>query len=379
MVYHLLCEPFSVHTGLALSSGVANLMRLDDKTIVVCAHNDGTWKFGADRVLLMPWLSMLTINIKGSNMRGWRYLPPSIRRVFICRLFRSLLSLLEKGDVVWCHNWPYVAEGLSEAIKQKGAKLIYRAQNSLSPYAERRLFKSFVPDALAFNSEAMRREACQLMPYLKNTHVIYNGADEQMFRPNTSIAKRQRSVPVVLYVGRLVPLKGVHVLLDAMRILHEERVPALCRIVGSSHAGGYRDRVTSYIKSLHERRPENVLFEGFRSGIDIAEEYRDADVLCCPSIWQEPFGNVNIEAMACGLPVVASRVGGIPEIASDGGVILVEPNSAADLACALKKVLMDKELRLKTAEAGLASYQRRFTWTRIVKQHQELADYVTQF
>jgi glycosyltransferase involved in cell wall biosynthesis len=93
------------------------------------------------------------------------------------------------------------------------------------------------------------------------------------------------------------------------------------------------------MRKLFKTKPSNVEFKGYRSAKDIGEEYRAADILCCPSIWQEPFGNVLIEAMACGIPVVATRVGGIPEIAAEGGVQLVEPNSAVELANALQKLI----------------------------------------
>ena len=374
MIYHLLGEPFSAYTGLALASSVANMMRFDESSVVVCPEADETWGFRADRILAIPELRMLTAEIGGSTMRGWRFVPLSARRHIICRIFGSVLSQLKSGDIVWCYNWPYVAEALERGIHSIGAKLIYHAHNSVAPYAGRTLFKSFAPDALIFNSEAMRQEALRLMPYLKNTYAIHNGADEALFYPLPAGAVRNDTVPVILYVGRLVPIKGVHVLIEAMRILHEGKIQAICKVVGSSHAGGRRSKVTAYTKSLRKRRPPNVHFEGFRIATDIAQEYRAADILCCPSIWQEPFGNVNIEAMACGVPIVASRVGGIPEIAAEGGVLLVEPNSPVDLAGALQRLIVDKDLRAKMGAEGLASFRRRFTWDAIIRQHRELVD-----
>jgi spore coat protein SA len=207
---------------------------------------------------------------------------------------------------------------------------------------------------------------------LKNTYSIHNGADETRFYPAASGDRPPNPVPVILYVGRLHPEKGVHVLMAAMRILQERNVAAVCRVVGSSFSGG--SKPTAYAKSLVRHRPSNVEFADFRIQTAIAEEYRSADILCCPSIFQEPFGSVNIEAMACGVPVVASRVGGIPEIAAEGGVILVEPNSAMQLADALERLIKDKDLRAKIAMDGLSSFRRRFTWPTIFKQYQEVTD-----
>jgi spore coat protein SA len=372
MVYHLLGEPFSAYTGLALANSVANTMRFDESSVVVCPEADDTWGFKEDRILVIPQLNILTVMIRGASMRGWRFVPSSTRKQIICSIFGSVLSTLKSGDIVWCYNWPYVAQALQSVIQSKGAKLIYHAHNSLAPYAARTLFKSFTPDALIFNSEAMRQEALRLMPYLKNTHTVHNGADEALFYPLPADAARNNTPPVILYVGRLVPQKGVHVLIEAMRILQKRNIQASCKLVGSSHAGGRRSKVTTYIKSLHKRRSPNVQFEQFRAATDIAEEYRAADIFCCPSIWQEPFGNVNIEAMASGVPVVASRVGGIPEIAAEGGVLLVEPDSAVGLADALQRLILDKDLRAKIGAEGLASFRRRFTWTVINRQHNHI-------
>jgi glycosyltransferase involved in cell wall biosynthesis len=128
------------------------------------------------------------------------------------------------------------------------------------------------------------------------------------------------------------------------------------------------------VESLLNSSPSNVKFEGHRSARRIAEKYREADILCCPSIWQEPFGNVNIEAMASGIPVVATRVGGIPEIAAEGGVLLVEPNSAVGLADALQRLVEDKELRMEVAAKGLKAFHRRYTWAAVCRQYQEIME-----
>lgn len=158
-------------------------------------------------------------------------------------------------------------------------------------------------------------------------------------------------------------------------MLQERNLATSCQVFGSLHASG--SKVSPYMRSLFKTKPPNVDFKGFRSAKEIAEEYRAADILCCPSIWQEPFGNVLIEAMACGIPVVATRVGGIPEIAAEGGVELVEPNSAVELADALQKLIEDKRLRAQMAAAGLQSFQRCFTWSNINRQYREIVNNLT--
>ena len=366
MIYHLLTElePLSVSTGGALSKDVANILLHDPMRKAVCISTDGTWGFAQDRLFVPPLLT------RYRKIRGRRFLPLWIHRPLLRFVFRPLLEKLREGDLVWCHNQPFFAAALEEEIHKRRAKLVYHAHDGNANYAVRNAFASFTADAYIFVSNALRERWLSLFPGLKNTHAVHNGADQELFYPAPKAKKND--IPVILYVGRLNPEKGVHVLIEAMKILEKRGVQAVCRIVGAVLAD--KDKTNLYKKKLFQSSPSCVRFEGRRSARKIGDEYRSADILCCPSVWQEPFGNVNIEAMACGIPVAASRVGGIPEIASEGGVILVEPNCAVELADALQKLVEDKVLRAKVAAEGLSSFRRRFTWAAIFKQYQEVTD-----
>jgi spore coat protein SA len=370
IVYHLLPgnESFSASSGLAISHDVANIMRHDDSAIVVCRDSDDSWGFAADRQIVIP--KMLVFG----RMKGRKYIPRWITSPFFRHIFRPLLSILKTGDIVWCHNQPFFCAALASLIRAKGALLVYHAHNPLTDRPTRAAFKVFAPDACIFVSDAIRQRAVRWMPWLSNTYVVHNGADDSVFYPASPEGQPKNPIPVVLFIGRLVPIKGVHVLMEAMRILQERKVKILCRIVGSSFLQG--SKVTSYVRDLIEKRPSNAEFKGFCAHTDVADQYRAADMLCCPSVWQEPFGNVNIEAMACGVPVVATRVGGIPEIAAEGGIVLVEPNSAVELANALQKLAEDEDLRRQVAAEGLRAFQRRFTWAAICTEYQAIANAV---
>ena len=361
---------FRRSSGLAIAHDIANIMRFDDSAIVVCRDSDGSWGFAADRQIVIPKMRVF------GRMKGRKYIPRWITSPFFRRIFRPLLSVLKSGDIVWCHNQPFFCAALASLIRAKGALLVYHAHNPLTDRPTRAAFKVFTPDACIFVSDAIRQRALRWMPWLSNTYVVHNGADGSVFYPASPKNRPRNAVPVVLFVGRLVPIKGVHVLMEAMRILQERKVNILCRIVGSSFLQG--SKVTSYVTDLLEKHPSNVEFKGFCAHTDVANQYRAADMLCCPSVWQEPFGNVNIEAMACGIPVVATRVGGIPEIAAEGGIVLVEPNSAVELANALQKLAEDKDLRTQVAAEGLEAFQRRFTWAAICGQYQDIANRVTR-
>jgi spore coat protein SA len=188
--------------------------------------------------------------------------------------------------------------------------------------------------------------------------VIPNGADAHYFFPAN--AARLPAPATILFVGRLVPAKGAHVLVEAMRILQQRGIGARAVIVGSAAFGV--DRETTYVRGMRHSAPSNVAFAPYKTGAKLAEEFRQATVFCCPSVFEEPFGMVNVEAMACGLPVVATEVGGIPEVFNEGGALLVPPCHPEKLADALVQVLLNSDLRTCLARQGQKSFRKNFTW-----------------
>jgi glycosyltransferase involved in cell wall biosynthesis len=125
---------------------------------------------------------------------------------------------------------------------------------------------------------------------------------------------------------------------------------------------------------------------------EIIQFYSHATVFCCPSIY-EPFGIINLEAMACGTPVVASKVGGIPEVVVDGVTGLLVPleqqtespfepldprRFSADLAAAINRLLGDPDLRQRMAQAGRERVEREFSWPSIARQTADLYGSLTR-
>ncbi|MBD0381553.1 glycosyltransferase family 4 protein [Paenibacillus sedimenti] len=180
---------------------------------------------------------------------------------------------------------------------------------------------------------------------------------------------------IILFVGRLIPKKGVHHLLDAMMQVVVTEPNALLIIVGSASYGS--DRQTDYVRSLHRMggtMPQYVRFIPYVSHNDIAQWFQIADVVAVPSAPNEAFGLVNVEAMATGVPVLATRSGGIQEIVADGntGYLVNYDNIAEELPKYLLRLLENDELRNAMGEQGIQRVKQLFTWERSALQRYEL-------
>lgn len=165
--------------------------------------------------------------------------------------------------------------------------------------------------------------------------VLGGAIDARLFYPSTNW---DDPGPVATFVGRLVTEKGLWVLLDALRCQrHLEEL----HIIGEGP-------LEAAIRREVERNslPVRVRMRGYVPQSELRAVLLKSSLLLVPSIWQEPLGLVSLEAMACGVPVVATAVGGIPEIVEDGvNGILVTPGDAAALASAIDRVFGSEEVR----------------------------------
>jgi spore coat protein SA len=363
VIYHVLSEmeAFSESQGGALSRWVANVAR-DQRNMVVCPSADESWKFPKEQIIYISRWKYYRI----FKIRRW---PSVLRRAMIKWIFSALIADLKQGDVVWFHNRAQYAACLRSHLDSIGVKTVLHLQNSFSRDTRAEEFIELARMPIVYCSKFLAAEAQLAHPELAHrSRVIYNGANERLFYPRQKgDGAGVRTGATVLYVGRLVSPKGVHVLLRAMSLLQKQGVEAECRIVGASSFGG--SKANSYMQELERAAPNNAHFVGYRSGEDLANEFRRADIFCCPSVWQEPFGMVNVEAMACGIPVVASNVGGIPEALESGGGILVPPDDAEALAEALVRLITNEGLRRRMGEDALKIFRRRFSWSHVRAQY----------
>lgn len=184
--------------------------------------------------------------------------------------------------------------------------------------------------------------------------IVYNGVDGEVFFPGNRRESRVKLgldsvAPVVLFVGNLVPVKGVDVLLDACARLVQDGVRFQCHFIGE---GPLRAKLQQQVDTLG--LTDYVVFHGSRPLQEMPIWYRSADVVALAS-HSEGVPNVLLEAAACGIPFVASAVGGVPEIAQWGASRLVPSGNARQLADALRDVLTGR-LPSAPAEAFTRSF-----------------------
>jgi len=364
--YHLLTEsePCSEFIGGAISRWAGNVLRNNHQSVVVCPSADDTWNFPPEAISVLPALKLY---------RSWRKklcrLPWFLHRWVIRAIFRPLFKHMRPGDIVWIHNRPEFAVALTPHIHHAGGRVVLHLHNSHLVEGPVRLMRQVRVDRLVFVSEFLLQQARNKFPQAGVSSVLYNGADQSIFYPAGDGHKN--SAPVtVLFAGRLVEDKGVHILLEAMKLLAQQGVRLQAHIVGCSSFG--TEEETDYVRRLKRTSPATVEFLKYRSGVALGDLFRGADMFCSPSIWDEPFGLVNVEALACGLPVVSTLSGGTSEIFSTGGGILVERGCAVQLASALRRLAENPELRAQLGQEGYTAFLDRFTWSNTRTQVQQI-------
>lgn len=230
-------------------------------------------------------------------------------------------------------------------------------------------------------SEGMRRDILAAYPQVdpSRVHVVHNGIDTDAYRPDSSVEALERhgvplDRPYVLFVGRITRQKGLAHLLAAARDFTEGTVLVLC--ASSPDTPEMGEEIAQAVEVLRaERGADSVIWIEEQASLDdVRQLLTHARVFACPSVY-EPLGIVNLEAMACEAPVVASAVGGIPEVVVDGVTGLLVAYDPADpaaletgLADAINSLVADPARAKAMGLAGRARAIADFSWDAIAQR-----------
>ena len=322
------------------------------------------------------------------------------------KLFATLLQDLEMAgtlagiDIVHCHT-RYTHLGGCLAKHLQSVPLVLTTHSlephrpwkveqlgtayDVSSWVERVAYQS--ADGVIAVSESMSRDVHEEYGVARDRiRVIHNGIDLQQYRPtpDPSLLKALQidaEMPFVLFVGRITRQKGIIHLVNAIQHLHRGVQVVLC--AGAPDTPEIATEMTAAVDRARAEGSHPIIWiREMMPKEKIITLYTHAAVFVCPSVY-EPFGIINLEAMACETPVVASAVGGIPEVVEHGvtgllvppevsGPTEVEPRHpeqfSKDLADAVNRLLADSALRATMARMARVRVEQQFSWTSIARQ-----------
>lgn len=203
---------------------------------------------------------------------------------------------------------------------------------------------------------------------VENARVIYQGIPIEQFplKPDPGSIHTQ---PRLLYVGQLLPYKGVHTLIEAA---HKIAALEEYKDVKVSIVGDGEDLYKEQLVNLAAEGPAVITFYGRVNHSDLSRIYHEHDILVFPSIWQEPFGLSHLEAMASGVPVVSTNDGGHGEFLEDNiNSLVFNKSDVNQLVSCLKKILHDEPLRKRLTSTARTMIEERFTMQGYVSMLEE--------
>ncbi|MFC0215260.1 glycosyltransferase family 4 protein [Paenibacillus chartarius] len=285
---------------------------------------------------------------------------------------KAVISELRKGsfDMIQVDNRPKYAAAIKKALPHQKIALFLHSLTfvtppRLSPSAAAALLGK--PDLIIANSTSLFGELSRRYPVSrKKLRKVWLGVDVERFRKPTPEERRKlrreyrvNGAYTVLFVGRVIPRKGVPVLIRAVKQMRKQ-VPGAKLIV----AGGGKATYVGKLKRLAARLGVPVRFTGLISHRTIHRLYRAADCFVCPSQKHEAFGLVNVEAMASGLPVVGSNIGGIGEIVVNGknGYLVDRFREPGEFADCLVRLAKEPSLAKRMSEQARSDAVMKFGW-----------------
>tara|TARA_R110002096_G_scaffold93704_2_gene211323 strand:- start:551 stop:1756 length:1206 start_codon:yes stop_codon:yes gene_type:complete len=307
------------------------------------------------------------------------------------------------ADVVHCHTWYAHFAGIIAKLCY-GVPLVITTHSlePLRPWKREQLGRGYdasswiektaieMADALIAVSEETKEDVLKHFNVDESkVKVIYNGINLQQYITTTDSStldeyKIDKTKPYVLFVGRITRQKGIIHLVNAIKYIDPDTQIVLC--AGAPDTKEIGKEMEIAVHEVQKTRNNVIWIDKMVTKKEIIELYSHAAVFCCPSIY-EPFGIINIEAMACDTAVVASAVGGIKEVVvhNETGILVpveqqkeapfepIDPDKfARDLANGINKVIADPVLRKSMAKKGRKRVEEHFDWIAIAKQVEEL-------
>lgn len=341
-------------------------------------------------------LKVLGTKVDAADYRCTKELVSPLKALATCLTFNTQGIA---ADVVHCHTW-YAHFGGIVAKLLYGIPLVITVHSlePLRPWKREQIGRGYdlskwvektaleMADAVIAVSTSTRADILRLFDVdPAKVPVIPNGIDTDEYTQTIDRSVLTRYAidpdkPYVLFVGRMTRQKGLLYLLQAIEQLDRDTQVVLC--AGESDTPELQQELESLIAELRAHRPGIVWIPEMVSRQTTIALYSQAAVFCCPSIY-EPFGIINLEAMACGTPVVGSRVGGIAEVVVDGqtGLLIdadISPDTPHDpidpagfsarLAEGINRLVRDPGLRRKMGDAGRQRVLDNYSWHSIAEK-----------
>ncbi|MFN8637791.1 MAG: glycogen synthase [Chloroflexota bacterium] len=345
------------------------------------------------------------LRIRGYGLDDGQFTAPANLRPVFGAFSRNVAMAATNVDanVVHCHTWYSLLGGI--IVKQAyGIPLVVTTHSlePLRPWKREQLGGGYdasawvertaieMADAVVAVSQGTREDVIQLFDVQpERVHVIHNGIDLDLYRPASSQVALTRhgidpSKPYVLFVGRITRQKGIVHLARAIPEIDPSVQVVLC--AGAPDTPEIAAEMEAAVAAARAARPGVFWIQEMVPRQEAIELYSHAALFCCPSVY-EPFGIINLEAMACGTPVVATATGGILEVVVDGETGLLVPLQTAgggsfepadparfshDLAAAVNRLMADEPLRRSMAAAGRRRVEELFSWGAIARKTVDL-------
>lgn len=291
------------------------------------------------------------------------------------------------------HSIPHVLSAHSlEPLRPWKAEQL-KGGYKLSSFAEKTAYET--ADAIIAVSGGMREDILRSYPSVdpSRVYVVHNGIDVNEWRPNAATDVHDRygidpQAPTVIFVGRITRQKGLPFLLRALRTLEKGVQVVLC--AGAPDTPEIASEVAQLVADLKAEREGVFLISEMLPRHELTQLLSHATTFVCPSVY-EPLGIVNLEAMACGIPVVGTATGGIPEVIVDGetGILVpidqvqdgtgrpVNPDKfVGDLSDALNEMIAHPERARAWGKAAQQRAQEHFSWESIADRTLEVYEAV---